>query len=89
MHVAKDRSQDSGSASTLLSFCPTPASLDLRVGAQVMLVKNLTSNLVNGTVGVVTKFNGVEEGSVPQQAKCNIPIVKLTLTDGRMLTIPV
>lgn len=31
--------------------------LELRVGARVMLVKNLTPTLVNGSTGVVTSFN--------------------------------
>ena len=38
--------------------CQAPGSLVLKVGAQVMLLKNLsvTSGLVNGTRGVIDSF---------------------------------
>lgn len=40
----------------LLSSLMVPAQLELRVGAQVMLVKNYDSLLVNGCVGIVIQF---------------------------------
>ena len=38
--------------------CPAPSSLQLKVGAQVVLVWNLSDRLVNGSRGVVTGFSG-------------------------------
>lgn len=40
----------------LLSNFLAPESLDLKVGAQVMLVKNIDENLVNGSLGKVLDF---------------------------------
>jgi ATP-dependent DNA helicase PIF1 len=37
--------------------CAAPKVLDLRVGAQVLLLKNLAPGLVNGSRGVVTHFH--------------------------------
>ena len=44
-----------------------PAQLQLRVGAQVVLLKNLSPSegLVNGSRGVVISFKVLEEGDVP------------------------
>jgi ATP-dependent DNA helicase PIF1 len=38
--------------------CPVPEKLELRIGAQVMLLKNIDANngLVNGSIGKVLKF---------------------------------
>eukprot|EP00808_Paulinella_micropora_P021919 g85.t1 len=48
--------------------CPAPATLTLKPGAQVMLVKNLNLNegLCNGSRGVVVKFDTAQEtGAYP------------------------
>jgi ATP-dependent DNA helicase PIF1 len=41
--------------------CPAPKVLELKVGAQVMLLKNLSldDGLCNGAIGVVTGFSGI------------------------------
>ncbi|XP_065177626.1 ATP-dependent DNA helicase PIF1-like [Sycon ciliatum] len=46
-------------ASRLNQMCPTPSQLSLKVGAQVMLTKNIcmSSGLVNGARGIVTSFD--------------------------------
>eukprot|EP00529_Nitzschia_sp_RCC80_P001472 CAMPEP_0113477736 /NCGR_PEP_ID=MMETSP0014_2-20120614/20364_1 /TAXON_ID=2857 /ORGANISM="Nitzschia sp." /LENGTH=241 /DNA_ID=CAMNT_0000370845 /DNA_START=540 /DNA_END=1265 /DNA_ORIENTATION=+ /assembly_acc=CAM_ASM_000159 len=44
---------------SFFSQCSAPVKLRLRVGAQVMVVKNLSETLVNGSRGVVTVFADV------------------------------
>ena len=50
--------QDSGDTASLQAACPAPRTVRLKVGAQVMLTRNLSSKqgLVNGARGVVEKF---------------------------------
>lgn len=50
------KSIDEGKPGTL-SQCPAQAVLDLKVGAQVMLIRNLSSSAVNGSVGTIVRFD--------------------------------
>lgn len=63
-YVAQD--SDDSMTKTLEQQLPVPGKLTLKVGAQVMLLKNLniSNGLVNGARGVVTKFE--EETPVVQ-----------------------
>ena len=51
--------RDSGDTGILESSCPAQKSIQLKIGAQVMLTKNLSGNkgLVNGSRGVVVKIS--------------------------------
>lgn len=57
-NVISFTAQDSGDTAALQAACPAPRTLRLKVGAQVMLTRNLSSRqgLVNGARGVVEKF---------------------------------
>ncbi|GAA5849249.1 hypothetical protein JCM8547_006492 [Rhodosporidiobolus lusitaniae] len=55
-----DQAKANGRRSTVLDNFMAPEQLVLKVGAQVMLIKNLDTTLVNGTVGTVVGF-GVPE----------------------------
>jgi hypothetical protein len=48
-------------------YCSAPAQLDLKVGAQVLLLKNIAVNdgLVNGSQGTVTAFSVVDKRRMP------------------------
>ncbi len=57
-YVAKDDGQDHH-IEAFNKNCPAPKVLELKIGAQVMLLKNLDTEeygLVNGSVGVVESF---------------------------------
>ena len=48
--------QDAKAREKLLANCIAPAVIQLKKGAQVMLIKNLEGPLVNGSLGKVTAF---------------------------------
>ena len=48
--------QDLQQRDRLLSNCMAPKTMDLKKGAQVMLIKNIDDTLVNGSVGKVISF---------------------------------
>lgn len=48
-----------------LESCIAPARLVLKVGAQVMLIKNIESTLINGLMGVVRGFSEQDHSKAP------------------------
>ncbi|KAJ5832484.1 hypothetical protein N7474_000795 [Penicillium riverlandense] len=52
--------QDQQYRDKLLSNCMAPKSIELKKGAQVMLIKNMEDNLVNGSIGRVMGFMNEE-----------------------------
>lgn len=54
-------STDSGDA-RLLNQCPVPQNLCLKIGAQVMLMRNLDQRSVNGTMGILIGFERSKDG---------------------------
>lgn len=90
-YMADDQYVDrNNSTINLLNNCPVPSELNIKVGAQVMLVKNLTTELVNGTVGVVTGLidtNKLSETDKKRYSKLeSTPIVRFTLSNGKVQT---
>ncbi|RUO95579.1 hypothetical protein BC936DRAFT_143713 [Jimgerdemannia flammicorona] len=47
---------DSGDITLVEKLCLFPRTLDLKVGARVILLKNMTEKLVNGSAGIVKSF---------------------------------
>lgn len=74
---------------TVLNDCPAPKTLELKVGAQVMLVRNLTPSLVNGTVGEVIRFMTVPKNQQIPRTNSMVPIVKFILANKSVHTAPV
>ena len=55
--------------------CIAPEKLDIREGAQVMLIKNLDRQLVNGSVGIVSGFN---DSHTEVDGEEGVPIVRFS-----------
>ncbi len=47
---------DSGNIS-ILNACPAPKQINLKQGAQVMLIRNMGSGAVNGSIGIIEGFD--------------------------------
>jgi ATP-dependent DNA helicase PIF1 len=55
---------DKGPVSALV-HCPVPRELNLKKGCQVMIVRNLSDSLVNGTIGTLTGFRTIDGDKSP------------------------
>lgn len=73
---------DSGDKNSLKQ-CPAQEVLELKEGCQVILIRNIASGAVNGSVGTVTGFE--RQGGSPLRR----PIVKLTMPDGSTSTMSI
>lgn len=66
-----------------LKHCQAPAQLDLKVGAQVMLLKNidLEKGLANGSRGVIVRFQRPKsDGEIPTGfKKLDLPVVRFDI----------
>lgn len=77
----------SKSSSDQFKQCPAPQELVLKVGAQVMLIKNLTPKLTNGTVGtVVNIIVQPADKSMPGSSDRKTPVVRFDLQDKSVKT---
>lgn len=72
--------EDTGFHSDMyLKDCKAPKELVLKVGSQVMLLKNLSVSLVNGSIGVVESFHRKFKNSK------ELPVVKFTNGEKRTM----
>jgi len=78
---------DWGDASKL-NGCMAPTELELKLDAQVMLIKNLTPNLVNGSTGIVVGFTN--EGKFMNESMINDRLLEKERPNGtsRLDTLP-
>jgi len=64
-----------------------PKHLTLKVGAQVMLLKNLEAKLVNGSRGIVERFDTVHEKKGNDLVERKYPFVRFLNGEGRKITM--
>jgi ATP-dependent DNA helicase PIF1 len=81
---------DKGRNKNPLENCPAPSKVALKVGAQVMLIRNLTKELVNGSLGEVIGFADQQNSrSGANQGTGITVLVRFKLSTGRMYTRPI
>ncbi|GGM25415.1 hypothetical protein GCM10010129_82440 [Streptomyces fumigatiscleroticus] len=76
-HEAMDAGRDHGGS--LARQCPLQTILETKVGALVMLVRNLPNGLVNGSTGRVSHYLEVSSGGIVE----NVPVVNMVTSDGQ------
>jgi len=72
--IFQSTDSEEGYSSMLDTQCPVPAKLELKLGAQVILCKNLDvqRGLVNGARGVVTGYDGKNHGNPIVKFVCGV-----------------
>jgi len=76
--IDKNMPTDATVCSKMLRSCPAEDKLSFKRGAQVMLVQNLSTTLVNGTIGTIVDFvprSKTRRGSL-------YPLVRFTVRSG-------
>ncbi len=94
IYKAEDwESETNGQLKTLVKSCMAPSSLKLKINAQVMLVKNFTQQLVNGSKGVVVGWFSIasmefydEHREVSEDTHFLLPVVRFI--NGQTKIIP-
>lgn len=76
------RSIDSGDLASLRQ-CPAPHTLLLKEGCQVMVIRNLSDSIVNGSIGTVVGFETSPSTFVKK------PNVRLTMPDGTSTVVTI
>lgn len=79
--------QDPVQRSKLLDNCMAPASLKLKKGAQVMLIKNIDDTLVNGSVGKVIAFMDEKTFDIYHEDEDEFQAVENMDQDDEQMTI--
>jgi hypothetical protein len=54
--------QDTGTESLINNYCRYEKNVHLKIGAQVMLLKNMSGSLVNGSMGKIIGFRSFGDG---------------------------
>ncbi|RKF71117.1 ATP-dependent DNA helicase pfh1 [Golovinomyces cichoracearum] len=70
-------SVDTGDAS-MLRYCPVEEKFELKVGSQVMLVRNINERLVNRSVGTLVGFETSPSGNT-------VPVVNMVLGNNSIM----
>ncbi|KAF3930680.1 hypothetical protein ABW19_dt0208047 [Dactylella cylindrospora] len=87
-YTAQDESAvlDQQQRDKLLSNCMAPQVLELKIGAQVMLVKNMDETLVNGSIGRVVAFMSEKTYALAQDDGDEFMFGSQGVTDYESLT---